>query len=65
MRKLIRKTTIIADALLEDERVADIILKYGMECATCPYRWEETMEVGAGCHNADIIEILAEINNLK
>ena len=65
MNKIIRKNTLIADALLADDRVADIFKKYGLDCATCPQRWEETMEVGAGCHNVDVIKILNEINELS
>ena len=59
---MIDKTTIIYEAIEQNKNIIKIFEKYGMKCATCSMRFEETVEIGAKSHNIDVETLLNEIN---
>lgn len=61
---MINKDTIIYEAISKNRNIIKIFEKYGMCCATCSIRFEETIEVGAKSHNVDVDKLLEEINQI-
>ncbi len=61
---MINKNTIISEVVKQNPKIAEILEKHGMGCAKCSIRFEETIEVGAKCHNVDMYELIGEINHL-
>ena len=46
----ITKKTMIADAIEENEKTAEILFESGMSCAGCPCAQQETIEQGCKAH---------------
>ena len=60
--KKISKDMIIADILIVDDGVADILLKSGMRCVGCPSAQGETLEEASAVHGMDCDSLVNEIN---
>lgn len=59
---MINKDTIISEVIRLNPNVVEIFEKYGMGCANCSIRFEETIEIGAKSHEVDVYELIGEIN---
>ena len=58
------KHTTIGEAVACDERVAPILMGFGMHCFGCPMSQMETIEEAAAAHGVDAGFMLEKLNEL-
>ena len=58
----ITKDTIIGDLLELGDEAVEILLSIGMHCLGCPSAQSETIGEACEAHEADVDEILAQLN---
>ncbi len=58
----ITKETLISEVLNKNILTKIVFERYGMKCADCSMRKEETVEIGAKAHNVDVETLLYELN---
>ena len=59
------KNTTIGEAVTSDERVAPILLGFGMHCFGCPMSQMETLEEAGMAHGIDVDFMLEKLNELN
>lgn len=62
----IEKTTLIADALGmgDSDKMAEVLMSYGMHCFGCALAHGETIEEAVSVHGADLEELLGKLNQI-
>lgn len=58
------KNTTIGEAVVSDERVAPILMGFGMHCFGCPMSQMETLEEAAAAHGVDADFMIKKLNEL-
>ena len=59
------KEMTIGEALEVNPKAEVVLMGFGMHCCGCPVSQMETLEEAASVHEADIDEILTELNNMN
>ena len=58
------KNTTIGEAVASDERVAPVLMGFGMHCFGCPMSQMETLEEAAEAHGVDAEFMIEKLNQL-
>ncbi len=58
------KNTTIGEAVTSDERVAPILMGFGMHCFGCPMSQMETLEEAGIAHGVDVDFMIEKLNEL-
>ena len=58
----ITKDMTIGEALSKNEKLGEVFMGFGMHCISCPVSQMETLAEAAQAHDADVNEILSELN---
>lgn len=58
------KNTTIGEAVASDERVAPVLMGFGMHCFGCPMSQMETLEEAAAAHGVDAEFMIEKLNQL-
>jgi len=64
MKKITKKST-FAEILKENPEAAEVLMKEGMHCFSCPMAAMETFEKGCCAHGLDADKILEKIKKKK
>ena len=59
------KNTTIGEAVTSDERVAPILMGFGMHCFGCPMSQMETLEEAGAAHGIDVDFMIEKLNELN
>ena len=62
MKKIFKKTDIIADVLEQHEKGEEILSSFGFHCLYCPCSQMETLEQACEVHAVNIDELLKALN---
>ena len=61
-KQIITKDTTIQDAISKSIGICLILKSYDMNCYSCPYKKNDTIEEGALRHNVNLVELLDKLN---
>ena len=65
MEKKITANTKIFDALEINPNAGEILMSYGMHCLGCALAHGETVGEAASVHNADLAQMLEDLNDFE
>lgn len=62
MKKIFKKTDIIADVVENHPNAEEILVEFGFHCIYCPSAQMETIEEACAVHDVDVDELLTALN---
>ncbi|KPU27503.1 hypothetical protein TR13x_05405 [Caloranaerobacter sp. TR13] len=60
----ITKDMIIFDIIKKNEKVLEVLKKYGLYCNSCNAVYNESIEVASRVHHVDLDKLLEDLNSL-